>query len=89
MKTSKVINSLGALYLGILLTLFTTFLTGCAVPLLLGVKEVRTAGGTEVKFITGGDFRIGANGIDTVEDNRGIKPGGGARAQSAVNKGGY
>jgi hypothetical protein len=61
-------------------------LSGCAVPLLLGVKEVRTAGGTEVKFITGGDFRIGANGIDTVEDNRGIRPGGGARGAVQATK---
>lgn len=30
MKTSKVIDSLGALYLGILLTLFATYLTGCS-----------------------------------------------------------
>lgn len=68
-----------------------TSLSGCAIPMLTGVKEIRTAGGTEIKFITGGDFRIGANGVDTVEDRRGIAPASGYKAQGAIQptKGGY
>lgn len=62
------------------------FCSGCAVPLLTGVKEIQTAGGTRVSFITGGDFRIGANGLDTIDDNRGIKPGGGYQAARAQEK---
>lgn len=49
----------------------------CLAPALLGVKSIKTAGGTEVNFITGADFTVGANGIDTVRDSRGIAPQGG------------
>lgn len=48
-------------------------LQGCAVPLLTGVKTYKS-GDTEITFITGADFHLGANGIDRVEDKRGIKP---------------
>ena len=53
---------------GIILNSFSA----CAVPLLTGVKNIKTAGGTEISFITGADFRLGANGIDTVDERRGI-----------------
>lgn len=50
-------------------------MTGCA--MLMGVKEYNKAsdGTVNVKFVTGGDVHFGLNGIDTVEDNRSIKPG--------------
>lgn len=42
-------------------------LTGC-------VKHIETSGGTKIDFVTGADFHIGLNGIDTVKDSRGIQP---------------
>lgn len=48
-------------------------LSGCAVPLLTGLKEIQTTkDGSRYSFITGADFHIGANGIDKVDDKRGI-----------------
>ena len=47
--------------------------SACAIPLLLGVKEYPTENGS-IKFITGADFTIGANGTDTVDNRRGISP---------------
>lgn len=75
-KNNETLIALNIAVWGTLLVISMIAMTGCAAPLLLGVKEITTAGGTQVKFITGGDFRIGANGVDTVEDNRGIKPSG-------------
>lgn len=60
-----------AVFLGVIVMLMCQ---SCLAPALLGVKSVKTAGGTEVNFITGADFRIGANGIDKVEEKRGIEP---------------
>lgn len=65
MLTATVISSL----------LIAEFLTGCG--MLLGVKEIKTGGGTQIKFATGFDFGVAANAIDTVDDRRGIKPEGG------------
>ncbi len=50
--------------LGILISL-----QGCSA--ILGVKEYRS-GDTVIKFVTGADISLGANGIDTVDNNRGI-----------------
>jgi hypothetical protein len=44
---------------------------GCAVPALLGVKSYQS-GDTRIDFITGVDFGIGMNGVDTVSNSRGI-----------------
>lgn len=46
---------------------------GCAVPALLGVKSYQS-GDTKIEFITGVDFGIGMNGIDQVQNSRGIAP---------------
>lgn len=54
------------------------FLTGCAA--VLGIKEYQGSDGSRMVFVTGADFRIGANGVDTVDDSRGIKPGVGYAA---------
>jgi hypothetical protein len=51
-------------------------ITGCAVPALLGVKSYQS-GDTRVEFITGVDFGFGMNGVDKVDNNRGISPEGG------------
>ena len=48
--------------------------TGCAVPLLTGLKSVQTSSGARYEFMTGADFSIGAQGYDRVEDRRGIHP---------------
>lgn len=48
--------------------------TGCAIPALTGLKSIRTSGGTEISFMTGTDFHVGMNGVDRVEDKRGIAP---------------
>lgn len=49
-------------------------LTACAGPALLGVKSYTGSDGSRVEFITGADFGLSLNGIDTVENVRGIKP---------------
>ena len=56
-------------------------LSGCAVPALLGVKSYQS-GDTKIDFITGMDFGIGMNGIDTVNNNRGISQEGGFQRSS-------
>jgi len=61
-----------------LIILASTIVSGCAVPLLTGVKTYQS-GDTRIEFITGADFRLGANGIDSVRDTRGIDPRGGAK----------
>ena len=58
---------------GVILVLALINTTGC-IPLVTGVKEYRTASGTTISFITGADFKVGANGVDDVNDQRGIKP---------------
>lgn len=51
-------------------------LTGC-VPAVLGIKSYEsTETGTRIDFITGLDVGAQANGIDRVDDNRGIAPRG-------------
>lgn len=57
-------------------------LTGCAVPALLGVKTYQS-GDTRVEFITGVDFGFGMNGVDNVNNNRGISPEGGISSSKA------
>lgn len=51
-------------------------LQGCAVPLILGVKQVKynQDGSSEYNFITGADFNIGLSGTDTLNNKKGIKP---------------
>lgn len=46
--------------------------TGCA-SMLLGLKSYETKE-SRTEFITGYDFGIGVNGVDTVKNERGIKP---------------
>ncbi len=47
---------------------------GCIGPALFGVKEYQGSDGSVIKFITGADFTIGANGLDSVSNQRGIEP---------------
>ena len=47
-------------------------LTGC-VPLITGIKEYKS-GDTKISFISGFDVSAAANGVDTVDNNRGIRP---------------
>jgi hypothetical protein len=44
-------------------------LTGC-------VKHIETPGGTKIDFVTGFDFGAGFNGVDKVDNKRGINPEG-------------
>lgn len=60
------------------------FLTGCAA--VLGIKEYQGSDGSRMVFVTGADFRIGANGVDTVDDSRGIKPGVGYASAPAERR---
>lgn len=46
-------------------------LTGCGV--LTGIKRIQS-GDTTIEFATGIDFSASANGIDTVNNQRGIRP---------------
>ena len=51
-------------------------LSGC-IPAVLGVKSYEsTEQGTRIDFITGLDLGAQVNGIDRVDDNRGIAPRG-------------
>jgi hypothetical protein len=65
----------------ILTVISVSFLSGCAVPALLGVKSYQS-GDTRIDFITGMDVGIGMNGIDTVNNNRGISQEGGFQRSS-------
>lgn len=65
---------IGYIALIIALILGVMNLTACAGPLLLGIKEYRGSDGSVTKFITGADFGLSLNGIDTVENVRGIRP---------------
>lgn len=49
-------------------------LSGC-VPLVTGIKEYKS-GDTTISFITGFDTSASLNGIDTVDNQRGIRPSG-------------
>ncbi len=49
-------------------------LAGCVGPLVFGLKSYTGSDGSRMDFITGADFTIGANGIDSVANNRGIEP---------------
>jgi hypothetical protein len=49
-------------------------LSGC-------IKKI-VSGDTTIDFITGADFSVGFNGVDTVQNERGIKPGEGYRSTS-------
>jgi hypothetical protein len=60
----------------ILTVVCVCLLSGCAVPAILGVKSYQS-GDTKIDFITGVDFGFGMNGIDTVNNNRGISQEGG------------
>ena len=55
-------------------------LSGCAA--LIGLKSYQS-GDTKIDFITGYDFGLGANGVDTVANNRGIKPGEGYHSKDS------
>jgi len=56
----------------LVMTIIAIGCSACAAPLLLGVKSYES-GDTRIEFITGADFTVGANGIDNVSNNRGIK----------------
>ena len=60
--------------LGFVWVAVSAFISGC-VPLVTGLKEVENGKETTTyRFITGADFHLGANGVDRVEDKRGIQP---------------
>lgn len=56
----------------LILTVSILLLSGC-IPLVTGIKEYKS-GSTTISFITGFDTQASLNGIDTVNNQRGIKP---------------
>ena len=56
----------------IALLIIVSTLSGCAAPLLLGVKSYKS-GDTHIEFVTGADIGFSANGINNVNNQRGIK----------------
>jgi hypothetical protein len=62
----------------VVLLAVSSMVQGCAVPALLGVKSYQS-GDTRIDFITGVDLGIGMNGVDTVNNSRGITADGGRR----------
>lgn len=68
----------------IVMVVLSMSITGCMA--MMGIKEIQTAGGTRISGITGLDFSAGVNGVDTVNDKRGISPGGGYAEARAENK---
>ena len=75
MKVESVESNIRAVGVGVAVAaaVICSALSGCAVPALLGVKSYQS-GDTRIEFITGVDFGIGMNGIDQVQNSRGIKP---------------
>jgi hypothetical protein len=65
----------------ILIVISVSLFSGCAIPALLGVKSYQS-GDTKIDFITGMDVGFGMNGIDTVNNNRGISQEGGFQRSS-------
>jgi len=61
------------LVVGIVMALACSALSGCAVPLLLGVKSI-DSGDTRITFLTGADISLGYNAVDSVANTRGISP---------------
>lgn len=61
--------------IAVLAVVVTVVLSGCAIPALLGVKSYQS-GDTRIEFITGVDVGLGMNGIDAVNNSRGITPSG-------------
>lgn len=54
---------------------WTLAFTGCVIPALTGIKEIESdKEKTTYRFMTGADFSIGLNGIDRVDNKRGIAP---------------
>lgn len=47
------------------------------------VKRYVGSDGSITEFVTGIDFNLGANGVDEVQNERGIKPGGGIQSAPA------
>jgi hypothetical protein len=60
-------------------------LTGCAIPLLTGVKSYES-GDTKVEFITGADFTVGANGLNSIDNYRGMTADGGFKKNRGGTK---
>lgn len=54
--------------------LAAVILSSCAS--IIGIKEYQS-GDTKISFVTGYDVGAAFNGVDTVDNNRGIKPGAG------------
>lgn len=52
--------------------LIVVSLSSCG--MLLGVKEIRTAGGTQIKFNTGFGAEASFSESDTLDNRRGIRP---------------
>jgi hypothetical protein len=55
----------------LIMVIFMFALSGCLAPALLGVKSYKS-GDTQIEFITGADFTVGANGLNKVDNRRGI-----------------
>ncbi len=51
--------------------------SSCIIPAVTGLKQIKNNkdGSSEWNFITGGDLTVGLNGVDSVNNNRGIDPG--------------
>lgn len=49
--------------------------SGCF-SLVTGIKSYKGSDGSEIQFVTGFDIGATANGTDTVNNTRGINPGG-------------
>lgn len=71
----------------VLVAVLCSALQGCAVPALLGVKSYQS-GDTRIEFITGADIGFSMNGIDQVNNSRGIAPvsNDGASVKKASSK---
>lgn len=60
------------LLFAIFIILVACYFNAC-VPMVLGIKDIES-GDTTIHFITGGDVSASLNGVDTVDNNRGINP---------------
>lgn len=74
----------GAVIAAILLGLIALNTTGC-VPAVLGIKTYQS-GDTRIDFVTGWDASASVNGIDTVNNKRGIAPSSNPNYQAIENR---
>ncbi len=72
-KRELVQNAGGGVGVAIAIGAVALMVNGC-IPLVTGIKKHTHSDGSVTEFITGADITFGANGVDSVTNERGIEP---------------